>query len=491
MFGLKREIDQIAKDKGIDRTEIIRALEEAMKQAARRDRGLESEIEARFNEDLGEIELFEFREVVDTVEDRDTQINVAAAHEFDPEAEVGDEIGVKLDTTGFGRILAQTAKQVIIQLIREAERDNVYEEYKDRAGEIVNGIVRRFEKGAIIIDLGRAEAVLPLREQVPRENYRPGDRVRAYVADVNKAAKGSQIVVSRACMEMLTKLFEQEVPEMYEGIVTIQSSAREPGGRSKIAVASRDSDVDPVGACVGMKGSRVQAVVQELRGERIDIVPWSPDPARYVCSALSPAQVSKVIIDDAENSMDVIVPDDQLSLAIGRKGQNVRLAVQLTGWKIDIKSESKMRELAQWLAEAVSVVEGCGEADADLLLQQGITSLEDLANCNNELLTSLPGIDEAGANRIKARAAELAEQKKAEEEERARLEAEEAAAAVAAAAAEAAAATLADEAEANVAEANAAPTDEAPAEEAGSEEPAPSETAASEKTDEAQGGQGS
>jgi N utilization substance protein A len=440
MFGLKREIDQIAKDKGIDRTEIIRALEEAMKQAARRDRGLESEIEARFNEDLGEIELFEFREVVETVEDRDSQITVGAAHEFDPEAEVGDEIGVKLDTSGFGRILAQTAKQVIIQLIREAERDNVYEEYKDRGGEILNGIVRRFEKGAIIIDLGRAEAVLPLREQVPRENYRPGDRIRAYVADVNKNSKGSQIVLSRACMEMLTKLFEQEVPEMYEGIVTIQSAAREPGGRSKIAVASRDSDVDPVGACVGMKGSRVQAVVQELRGERIDIVPWSPDPARYVCSALSPAQVSKVIIDDGAKSMDVIVPDDQLSLAIGRKGQNVRLAVQLTGWKIDIKSESKMRELAQWLAEAVSVVEGCGDADAELLLQQGITSLEDLANCDSELLTSLPGIDEDGANRIKERAAELAEQKKAEEEERARLEAEaeaEAAAAAAAAAAEA------------------------------------------------------
>ncbi|MGI9590657.1 MAG: transcription termination factor NusA [Myxococcota bacterium] len=439
MFGLKREIDQIAKDKGIDRTEIIRALEEAMKQAARRDRGVESEIEARFNEDLGEIELFEFREVVETVEDRDTQITVDAAHEFDPEAEVGDEIGVKLDTSGFGRILAQTAKQVIIQLIREAERDNVYEEYKDRAGEVVNGIVRRFEKGAIIIDLGRAEAVLPLREQVPRENYRPGDRIRAYVADVNKNTKGSQIVLSRACMEMLTKLFEQEVPEMYEGIVTIQSAAREPGGRSKIAVASRDSDVDPVGACVGMKGSRVQAVVQELRGERIDIVPWSPDPARYVCSALSPAQVSKVIIDDGAKSMDVIVPDDQLSLAIGRKGQNVRLAVQLTGWKIDIKSESKMRELAQWLAEAVSVVEGCGDADAELLLQQGITSLEDLANCNPELLTSLPGIDEDGANRIRLRAAELAEQKKAEEEERARLEAEAEAEAAAAAAAAAAA----------------------------------------------------
>jgi N utilization substance protein A len=439
MFGLKREIDQIAKDKGIDRMEIIRAVEEAMKQAARRDRGAETEIEARYNEELGEIELFEFRDVVETVQDDTTQITVEDARRFDPDAEPGDEIGVKLDTSGFGRILAQTAKQVIIQLIREAERDNVYEEYKDRKGEVVNGIVRRFEKGAIIVDLGRAEAVLPLREQVPRENYRPGDRVRAYVLDVNKNTKGSQIVLSRACIEMLTKLFEQEVPEMYEGIVTIQSAAREPGGRSKVAVASRDSDVDPVGACVGMKGSRVQAVVQELRGERIDIVPWSPDPARYVCSALSPAQVSKVIIDDGAKSMDVIVPDDQLSLAIGRKGQNVRLAVQLTGWKIDIKSESKMRELAQWLAEAVRVVEGCGDADAELLLQQGITSLDDLAQCPMELLTSIPGIDEEGARRIKQRAAELAVQRRAEEEERARLDAEQAAEAARAAAAQAAA----------------------------------------------------
>jgi N utilization substance protein A len=267
---------------------------------------------------------------------------------------------------------------------------------------------------------------------------------------VNKAAKGSQIVLSRTCMEMLTKLFEQEVPEMYEGIVTIQSSAREPGGRSKIAVVSRDSDVDPVGACVGMKGSRVQAVVQELRGERIDIVPWSPDPARYVCTALSPAQVSKVIIDEGAKSMDVIVPDDQLSLAIGRKGQNVRLAVQLTGWRIDIKSESKMRELAQWLAEAVSVVEGCGDADADLLLQQGITSLEDLAESQSDLLTSIPGIDEAGAQRIRENALVLAERKKVEEEEAARLAVEEAAAEQAAAeqaAAEAAAAAAAAEAE--------------------------------------------
>jgi N utilization substance protein A len=396
---------------------------------------------------------------------------------------VGDEIGVKLDTEDFGRILAQTAKQVIIQKVRDAERDIVYEEYKDRKGEIVNGIVRRFEKGNIVVDLGRAEAALPPREQVPRESYRPGDRIRAYVADVNKAAKGSQIVLSRACMEFLTKLFEQEVPEIYEGIVTIDSAAREPGGRSKIAVKSRDHDVDPVGACVGMKGSRVQAVVQELRGERIDIVPWSLEPARYVCSALSPAQVSKVIIDEAEQSMDVIVPDDQLSLAIGRKGQNVRLAVQLTGWRIDIKSESKMREVARWLAEAVSVVEGCGEPEAELLLQQGITSLEDLAECQSDLLSSLPGIDEAGAQSIKSRAAELAIQKAEEEarqaEEEARLAAE--AAAAEAAAAEAAAAEAAQAAETGSEETSAA----AETDETGSEEsPAAAETA--ETTDPAQ-----
>jgi N utilization substance protein A len=437
-LGLKREIDQISRDKGIDSQEIIGALEEAMKQAARRERGQDIEIDAKYNEELGEVELFEFREVVESVIDKDAEIDIKNAREFDPEVEVGDEIGVKMNTASFGRILAQTAKQVIIQRIREAERENIYEEYKDRKGEVVNGIVRRFEKGAIIVDLGRTEAVLPLKEQVPRENYRPNDRVRAYVLDVTKATKGSQIILSRACIEMLTKLFEQEVPEMYEGIVRIESAAREPGGRSKVAVVSRDSDVDPVGACVGMKGSRVQAVVQELRGERIDIVPWSSDPARYVCTALSPAQVSKVIIDDAENSMDVIVPDDQLSLAIGRKGQNVRLAVQLTGWKIDIKSESKMRELAMWLSRAVSVVEGCGDPEAELLLQQGVTSLEDLSVCDSELLTSLPGIDEAGATAIRERAIEVAASKIEEEAARVeedRLEAERAAAAAAEAAA--------------------------------------------------------
>ena len=428
MFGqnLKREIDQIAKDKGIDGAEITGALEEAMLQAARKRFGQEKEIEARYNDEIGEVELFEFREVVENISDRDSQILIGEAQrDYDPDVELGDEIGVKLDTTDFGRILAQAAKQVIIQRIRDAERDNTFDEYRDRKGEVVNGIVRRFEKGSIIVDLGRAEGIIPAKEQVPRESYRPGDRVRAYVMDVSKVAKGPQIILTRTSMEFLVKLFEQEVPEMYEKIVSIESAAREPGGRSKIAVVSRDSDVDPVGACVGMKGSRVQAVVQELRGERIDIVPWNADAARYVCSALAPAAVSKVIIDETQNAMDVIVPDDQLSLAIGRRGQNVRLAVQLTGWKIDIKSESKMSEIAEWLSKAVSVVEDCGDPEADLLLQQGIMSLEDLADCAPEVLTQLPGIDEAGAQSIKAKAAELVSVKKTADEEKAQQDVED------------------------------------------------------------------
>jgi len=425
LSGLAREIEAIAKDKGLDKGVLIEALEEAMIQAARREYGQDQVLEAHFNPELGEIELFAFREVVEEVQNEVTEIDIESARRADPEAELGDEIGVKLDTSGFGRIIAQTAKQVIIQRVRDAERELIHEEYQDRKGEIVNGIVRRFDKGSIVVDLGRAEAMLPPKEQVPRETYRPNDRIRAYVLEVNKEARGPQIVLSRVCVEFMLKLFEQEVPEIHEGIVSIEAAAREPGARAKIAVASRDSDVDPVGACVGMRGSRVQAVVQELRGERIDIVPWSPDPARYVCNALSPAQISKVIIDDAAKSMDVIVPDDQLSLAIGRRGQNVRLAVQLTGWSIDIKSESKMREVARWLSEALSVVEGCGDPEAELLLQQGISSLEDLAEYQIELLTQFPGIDEAGARAVRARAAELVVKKASEEAAR---EAEEAAA---------------------------------------------------------------
>ncbi len=429
-LDLRRVIDQVSKDKGVARETVIETLEKALVTAARRKFGQEREIEAQFNQDTGEIELFEFKAVVETVSDPHAQISLGEARELDPEVELDDQVGVKLDTSGFGRIAAQTAKQVIIQEVRGAERQIIYDEYKDRKGEIVNGIVRRIEKGNLIVDLGRAEAIVPRKEQVPREMFRVNERIRAYVLDVLKESRGPQIVLSRACTEFLTKLFEQEVPEIYEGIVRIEAAAREPGARAKIAVASRDSDVDPVGACVGMRGSRVQAVVQEMRGEKIDIVPWSADSVRYVCAALAPAQPLRVMVDDVNQSMDVIVPDDQLSLAIGKRGQNVRLAVQLARWKIDIKSESRMLEVQEELAQALSVVSGAGEYEAKLLLDHGVASLEELAEAQEELLTSIPGISEEGARAVRERAAELHRDKL----ERQRLEAERAAAAEAEAA---------------------------------------------------------
>ena len=405
---LNRIIDQVVKDKNIKREVVIDTLEKAMLTAARRKFGPEREIEAQFNQESGEVELFEFKTVVAGAPASDAQISLEDAHRHDPDAEVEDQIGIKLDTAEFGRIAAQTAKQVIIQEVRGAERQNIYDEYKDRKGEIVHGIVRRIEKGNLIVDLGRAEAILPRKEQVPREMFRVNERVRAYVQDVLKESKGPQIILSRACTEFLIKLFEQEVPEIYEGIVRIEAAAREPGARSKIAVVSKDSDVDPVGACVGMRGSRVQAVVQELRGEKIDIVPWSGDPVRYVVAALAPAQVVRIMVDDEKRSMDVIVPDDQLSLAIGKKGQNVRLAVQLTRWKIDIKSETYMRAVQAELALALSAVEGAGDYEAKILLDHGVASLDELADAEMELLLGIPGITESGAQSVKARARELA-----------------------------------------------------------------------------------
>jgi N utilization substance protein A len=351
---------------------------------------------------------------------------------------------------------------VIIQEVRGAERQIVYDEYKDRKGEIVNGIVRRIEKGNLIVDLGRAEAIVPRKEQVPREMFRVNERIRAFVLDVLKESRGPQIILSRTCTEFLTKLFEQEVPEIYEGIVRIEAAAREPGARAKIAVASRDSDVDPVGACVGMRGSRVQAVVQELRGEKIDIVPWSSDPVRYVCAALAPAQPVRVMVDDVNQSMDVIVPDDQLSLAIGKRGQNVRLAVQLSRWRIDIKSEARMQEVQDELAEALSVVEGAGEYEAKLLLDHGVASLDELAQAQDELLTAIPGISEEGAQAVRERASTLHEAKL----EQQRLQAErEAAAQAEGAAGEAAAPASTPEVPASTPEAPAS-TPEVPAGEA-------------------------
>jgi N utilization substance protein A len=410
-LDLNRIIDQVVKDKGIRREVVIDTLEKALLAAARRKYGAEREIEAQYNNETGEVELFEFKTVVAGAPATDAEIGLEDAHQHDPDAEVDDQIGIKIPTAEFGRIAAQTAKQVIIQEVRGAERQNVFDEYKDRKGEIVHGTVRRIEKGNLIVDLGRAEAILPRKEQVPREMFRVNERIRAYVQEVLKESKGPQIVLSRACTEFLTKLFEQEVPEIYEGIVRIEAAAREPGARSKIAVVSKDSDVDPVGACVGMRGSRVQAVVQELRGEKIDIVPWSADPVRYVVAALAPAQVVRIMVDDEKRSMDVIVPDDQLSLAIGRKGQNVRLAVQLTRWKIDIKSETYMREVQADLAAALSVVASAGEYEAKLLLDHGVASLEELAAAETELLVSIPGITEADAASVKARARELAVEK--------------------------------------------------------------------------------
>src|SRR5215204_2249268 len=354
---LNRVIEQVSKEKGIDKSILIAALETAMVSAAKKTFGHQRKIEAQFNPEIGEVELFEAKTVVENVSDAAVEVGLNEAKEtLDPDAEVGDELLCKLDSSLFGRIAAQAAKQNIVQRVRDAEREIIYNEFKGREGQLVNGIVQRFEKRNIIVNLGRTDAILPEKEQVPRERYRQGDRIRAYIVSVEITSRGPQIILSRTPPGMLIQLFTQEVPEIYEGIVEVKGAAREPGGRAKIAVISNDSDVDPVGACVGMKGTRVQAVVQELRGEKIDIVHWIPDQAEYVCRALAPAKVSKIIIDDDEHSMEVIVPDDQLSLAIGKKGQNVRLASRLTGWRIDIHSESKIREMeARSLAEMAAI----------------------------------------------------------------------------------------------------------------------------------------
>lgn len=345
--NLNHIIDQVVKDKGIDREILVEALESAVLSAANKKFRNTRDLEAHYNDEIGEVEVFEFVTVVEEVVDSYKEIDIEEAREVDPDVEIGDSLGMMMEAGSFSRIAAQTAKQVIIQKVREAEREGVYNEFKDRVGEVVNGIVRRYERGDLIVDLGRAEALLPNREQVPRENYRQSDRVRAYISEVKMSAKGPQIILSRTHPGLLISLFKSEVPEIAEGIVEIKNAVREPGSRAKIAVESHDIDVDPVGACVGMRGSRVQNVVTELRGERIDIIPWTPDPARFACAALAPAEVSRVYIDDEEQAMEIIVPDDQLSLAIGKKGQNVRLAAKLINWKIDIKSESHAQEEEQ------------------------------------------------------------------------------------------------------------------------------------------------
>jgi N utilization substance protein A len=404
---LSRIIEQVGKDKGIDRQILVEALEQALLAAARKKYGLKQELEARYNQEVGEVELFQFKTVVKEVRNPPAEIALAAAKELDADAQIGDSLGTKIDISEFGRIAAQTAKQVIIQRVKDAERENIFEDFKDRKGEVVSGTVQRFERGSIIVNLGRAEAVVPQQELIPRETYKPGDRIRAYVLDVRKTPKGPQIILSRSNPNFLIKLFENEVPEVAEAIVKIISAAREPGSRAKIAVYSRDSDVDPVGACVGMKGSRVQAVVQELRGEKIDIIPWSDDPASFVCNALAPAEISKVIINQEARSMEVFVEDDQLSLAIGRRGQNVRLAAKLTDWRIDIRSESKtdrvppaLDEIASRGMDQVDRISGVGEKTAQLLNAAGYLTVADISQTTVEQLTNIEGIGAKKAEKI-------------------------------------------------------------------------------------------
>ena len=431
IVNLNMILDQVAKDKGIERSVLIDTLQSAISQAAKRHFGPDRAIEATYNEDKGVVEVFQTLTVVERVEIEDpikcvNQISLDDAGKKGIEAEIGDELlfqifyrpedteearvqderygdilHLKTFRKEFGRIAAQTAKQVIIQRIRDAERENIFNEYKDRKDEIVSGVALRFERGNIIVDLGRAEAVLPVREQIPRETYRAGDRVQAFVVDVLRESKGPQIVLSRGSPELVRKLFEMEVPEIAEGVVLIEAIAREPGDRTKIAVASRDTDVDPVGACVGMKGSRVQAVVQELRGEKIDIVPWDEDPARFVCNALQPAEVSRVLIDEQNKAMEIIVPDDQLSLAIGRRGQNVRLAAQLTGWKLDVSSETRVKELREFASRSLNAI-GLPEGTVELLYAHGFRSAKDFANAAQEMLLQMPGITAENVEKFQA-----------------------------------------------------------------------------------------
>jgi transcription termination/antitermination protein NusA len=397
---LAKILDQVSREKGVERITLIKTLEEAVRAAARKKLGPNYDLEINFNDELGEIEIFEFKEVVENVTNESLQISLEEAKAVDPDAVVGDSLGVKMGTDELGRVAAQSAKQIIMQRLREAERNIVFDDFKDRRGEIVHGIVQRVDKGSIIVNLGRTEAELPQKEQIPKETYKQGDRVRAYILDVKQYSRGPQIILSRTHPNFLSMLFENEVPEISEGIINIVQVAREPGSRAKIAVLSKDSDVDPVGACVGMKGSRVQAVVQELKGEKIDIVPWDSDPAKFICNALSPAEIIRVIVDEADQSMDVVVPDDQLSLAIGRKGQNVRLASKISGWSLDVISESEYNKKLKDTYNSLLSLEGVGEATAMSLYHEGFRSFSDLAGSSIEDITQVKGIDAEKAAKI-------------------------------------------------------------------------------------------
>jgi N utilization substance protein A len=400
--------ETVARDKGIEREEVLEAMEQAIQKAGRSKYGHEHDIRATIDRTSGIIEMARYIEVAESVEEETTQITLEEARGRKADAEIGEFLVEPLPPIDFGRIAAQTAKQVIVQKVREAERKRQYEEFKDRIGEIVNGLVKRIEFGNIIVDLGRAEALLRRDESIPREHFSTGDRIRAFILDVREEPRGPQIFLSRSHPNFMAKLFAQEVPEIYDGIIEIKSVARDPGSRAKIAVISNDSSVDPVGACVGMRGSRVQAVVSELQGEKIDIIQWNPDSATFIVNGLAPAEVSKVVLDEDANRIEVVVPDDQLSLAIGRRGQNVRLASQLTGWDIDILTEAEEsdRRNEEFRSRSQLFIDGLDVDDviAHLLVTEGFSTIEEVAFVPEKELTSIEGFDESVVLELRERA---------------------------------------------------------------------------------------
>ena len=410
--------DAVAREKSIDRNIVIGAMEDAIQKAARSRYGTENDIRCAIDPRNGDTRLTRVLTVVEEVENESTEVTLEQAQKIKPDAEMGEELAEELPPMDFGRVAAQNAKQVIVQKVRDAERERQFEEYKDRIGEIVNGTVKRVEYGNVIVDFGRAEAIVRRDEMIPRENVRFGDRIRAYIYDVRREQRGPQIFLSRARPEFMSKLFAMEVPEIYDGIVEIQSVARDPGSRAKIAVISKDSSIDPVGACVGMRGQRVQAVVNELQGEKIDIIQWNPDAASFIVNALAPAEVSKVVLDEDSERIEVVVPEPMLSLAIGRRGQNVRLASQLTGWDIDIvtetqESERRQKEFSERSAlfmEALDV----DEVIAQLLVTEGFSSVEEAAFVDSAEVAGIEGFDEGTAEEIQSRAREYLERKEAE-----------------------------------------------------------------------------
>ncbi len=422
MSEILQVADAVAREKSIDRDEVLAAMEQAIQKAGRSKYGHEHDIRATIDRKTGDIQLMRYLQVADPVENEFTQIPLSAAQKAKPDAQVGEFLVDTLPPIDFGRIAAQTAKQVIVQKVRDAERARQFREYKDRVGEVVNGIVKRVEFGNVTVDLGRAEAVVRRDELLPREHFKTGDRVRAYIYDVREEVRGPQIFLSRTHPLFMAKLFTQEVPEIYDGIIEIKSVARDPGSRAKIAVISNDSSIDPVGACVGMRGSRVQAVVNELGGEKIDIIPWSPDPATFVVNSLAPAEVTKVVLDEEGRRIEVVVPDEQLSQAIGRRGQNVRLASMLTGWDIDILTEKEESERRQeeFRTRSALFIEALDVDDviAHLLAAEGFARVEHIADAPVEDLSGIEGFDADVAAELQNRAKTWLEKKQAEMETR-------------------------------------------------------------------------